>query len=112
MRRRVAITISVLAAWVGLACSRREPAPIAAELDAGVAQVVPISTLPALPPPPPEEPRNPLAMPLKHDGPAAATVARSPDPCAVVEPTGPLAMRLKHGRDGGARRNPLCMPIK
>jgi hypothetical protein len=54
---------------------------------------------------------NPLAMPLKHDGPAAATATDAAvDPCAVTEPTGALAMPLKHG--AAPQRNPLCMKLK
>ena len=53
---------------------------------------------------------NPLAMPLKHDGPAPAATAAAKDPCDVTEPTGALAMPLKHGAK--PQRNPLCMKLK
>jgi hypothetical protein len=53
---------------------------------------------------------NPLAMPLKHDGPAPSAAASAVDPCAVVEPTGALAMPLKHGAQ--PQKNPLCMKLK
>jgi len=56
---------------------------------------------------------NPLAMPLKHDGPPGAGAAAPRDPCARPEPTGPLAMGLRHDTTGPpGKPNPLCMKLE
>lgn len=44
---------------------------------------------------------------------AGAQAAQPADPCAVKDPKGPLAMRLRHDGPADAnRRNPLCMRLK
>jgi hypothetical protein len=110
------VVVRVSAIAVGLllvACSRHDDDR---SIKAAPDQAEAITSAAAPAPPPLEAANgataNPLAMPLKHDGPApaAAASAGTKDPCDVSEPAGPLAMPLKHG--AAPRRNPLCMKLK
>jgi hypothetical protein len=115
---RIAGTFVVVSALV--ACGRHDDGKITAEPDRTVRTGMPVLFVPGAPaeapPEPGSPPTNPLAMPLKHDGPAVAggAVAAAPlDPCAPKDPKGPLAMRLRHDGPGDkGARNPLCMRLK
>ena len=113
------VGLVALSCVVALGCGRRgDDGSIQADPETAVAA-------PALPPASPSPPasplgdvaaspsENPLAMSLKHDGPAPVATAPSADPCAIKEPTGPLAMGLRHDRPiAPGARNPLCMRLK
>lgn len=104
--------VSVMFVVVIAGCSRREDdrsIKAAPEQAAAASASLPSSPAPAAPGAN-EAPSNPLAMPLKHDGPAPAAAAPAKDPCDVTEPTGALAMPLKHGAQ--PQKNPLCMKLK
>lgn len=102
--------VSVMFVVVIAGCSRREDdRSIKPEQAAAAPASLPSSPAPAAAGAN-EAPSNPLAMPLKHDGPAPAAAAAAKDPCDVTEPTGALAMPLKHGAQ--PQKNPLCMKLK
>ncbi len=108
---RWTLGVVMLLSVAGSACSRRDDdrSIKAAPEQAAAASAVPTPATPAAPGA--NDPvANPLAMPLKHDGPAPAASAAAKDPCDVTEPTGALAMPLKHGAQ--PQRNPLCMKLK
>lgn len=104
--------VSVMFVVVIAGCSRRDDdRSIKAAPEQGAATSASASSSPAPAAPGANEAaNNPLAMPLKHDGPAPAAAASAKDPCDVTEPTGALAMPLKHGAQ--PQKNPLCMKLK
>ena len=104
-------------------CSRHDDGKITADPDRSVRTGMPVVFVaPNAPPADPGAPAalNPLAMPLKHDGPPGTDppIAAAPiDPCAAKDEHGPLAMRLRHDGQAQAQgdkpaRNPLCMRLK
>lgn len=105
------ISMSVGMVVVLAACSRREDdRSITAAPERAGATSASAPSAPQAAPGDDTAAANPLAMPLKHDGPAPAASGAAKDPCDVTEPTGALAMPLKHGAK--PQRNPLCMKLK
>jgi len=112
LQRLGSLSIPIAVLLAVSACSRSREAPSIGPEPARTVSVTPVAVRAEAPAPAPvAPPKNPLAMPLKHDDPGSLGIEVTVrDACAPHEERGRLGMPLKHDRVFG--ENPLCMRLK